>query len=214
MKNNSFFYRLRVGISKWYALYVKNLDRSKFGYIADDVDLIPPLDITNPQNIFLYGGNGLKDALIAAKNAKFIMMPHSRAGQGLKVSTGNRAMVLGRFFASIKESEKPDGLDKDVVVESDVFIGRNVQLLSGVHIGRGCTVAAGSVVTKSMPPYCIIAGVPAKPIKVKWSIDEILYHESVLYPEKERFSKEELTKIYQDYNLMSALPQRKVEVGQ
>lgn len=211
MKNNSFFHRLRAGISKWYALYVKSLDRSKYGYIADDVTLVPPLDINNPKNIFLYGGNGLKDAMIAARNAKFIMMPHSRAGQGLKVSTGNRAMVLGRFFASIKESEKPEGLDKDVVVESDVFIGRNVQLLSGVHIGRGCTVAAGAVVTKSMPPYCVIAGVPAKPIKVKWSIDDILYHESVLYPKEDRFSRDELMKIYQNSNLLDAIPQKKAD---
>ncbi|MCM1780709.1 DapH/DapD/GlmU-related protein [Bacteroides thetaiotaomicron] len=40
-------------------------------------------------------------------------------------------------------------------MEEDVWIGCNVTLLSGVTIGRGSTVAAGAVVAKMMPPYCI-----------------------------------------------------------
>ena len=79
------------------------------------------------------------------------------------------------------------------------MIGCNVTLLSGVTIGRGCTVAAGAVVNKSTPPYAVIGGVPAKFIKFKWSIDEILEHESILYPEEERFTREELEKIFDTY---------------
>lgn len=135
-------------------------------------------------------------------NAKFIMKPHSGSAEGLKVSTGNHAMILGRFYRSITEKEKPQGLDKDVVVESDVWIGRNVTLLSGVTVGRGCTVAASAVVTKSTPPYCVIAGIPARPIKRKWTIEEILIHEAQLYPEEERFTKEQLTDIFSKYNLL------------
>ena len=95
------------------------------------------------------------------------------------------------------------GLDKDVIVESDVWIGRNVTILAGVHIGRGCTIGAGSVVTKSMPPYCTCVGVPARPIKVKWTIDEILQHESQLYPKEERFSKEGLMEIYDKFGVIN-----------
>lgn len=134
-------------------------------------------------------------------NAKFIMKPHSGAAEGLRVSTGNHAMVLGKFYRTIKECDKPKGLDKDVIVESDVWIGRNVTLLAGVHIGRGCTIGAGSVVTNSMPPYCTCVGVPARPIKVKWTIDEILQHESQLYPKEERFSKEGLMEIYDKFGM-------------
>ena len=65
------------------------------------------------------------------------MKPHSRAAECLRVSTGKHAMILGRFYRSIKECEKPKGLDKDVIVESDVWKGRNVTLLSGVHIATG-----------------------------------------------------------------------------
>lgn len=199
-KIKSVLRRWKIGISTLYKTYIASLDRSKFGYIADNVLLIPPLTFSNPQNVFLYGDNGLKDAKIYTTNARFIMKPHSGAAEGLRVSTGNHAMILGRFYRSIKESEKPKGIDKDVIVESDVWIGRNVTILSGVHIGRGCTIGACSVVTKSMPPYTVCVGNPAKPIKFKWSIDEILMHEKALYPENERFMKQELEEIFQNTN--------------
>ena len=193
--------RFLKGLYMFYRTYFI-CSRKKFGFIANDVNLIPPIFISNPENVYLYGDNGLNNASILTTNAKFIMKPHSGAAEGLRVTTGNHAMILGRFYRSIAESEKPKGLDKDVVVETDVWLGRNVTLLSGVTIGRGCTVAACAVVTKSMPPYCVVAGIPAKPIKRKWSIDEILYHESKLYPAEERFTREQLEEIYSKHNLL------------
>ena len=99
-----------------YRDYFGNLKRGNFGYIADDVTLAPPLRIANPKNVFLYGDNGLRNADIMTTNAKFIMKPHSGAAEGLRVTTGNHAMILGRYYRTITESEKPQGLDKDVIV--------------------------------------------------------------------------------------------------
>jgi acetyltransferase-like isoleucine patch superfamily enzyme len=195
MKNNSLLHRLKYGFRVWYKTYVEALDRSKFGYITDDVTLIPPLTIPNPKNVFLYGDNGLRDAKIFTINARFIMKPHSGSAEGLRVSTGNHAMVLGHFYRSIKEKDKPKGLDKDVVVESDVWIGRNVTLLAGVTIGRGCTIGAGAVVSKDMPPYTVCVGVPARPVKFKWTKQQILQHEEMLYLENERFTPTKLDEI-------------------
>lgn len=183
--------RIVKGIYYFYRYYF-GYSRRKFGFCADDVTLTPPLFFSNPKNVYLMGDNGLNNASIYTTNAKFIMKPHSGAAEGLKVSTGNHAMILGRFYRSITENEKPEGLDKDVVVESDVWIGRNVMILSGVIIGRGCTIAAGAVVTKSMPPYTVVAGVPAHPIKLKWTVDQILQHERALYSDSERFTREDL----------------------
>ena len=170
-----------------------------FGYKGDQVTLIPPLFISNPSNVYLYGYNKLENATILCTNAKFIMKKYAGTTPGLIVTTGNHAMIPGRFYRTITESEKPEGLDKDVIIECDAWVGSRVVLLSGVTIGRSCTVAAGSVVTKSTPPYSIVGGVPAKFIKFKWTIDEILEHEAALYPEDERFTREELESIFAQY---------------
>jgi len=53
----------------------------------------------------------------------------------------------------------------EIVVEDDVWIGANVTVTAGVHIGHHSVVAGGSVVTKDVPPYTVVGGNPAKPLK-------------------------------------------------
>jgi len=53
---------------------------------------------------------------------------------------------------------------KEVVIEDYVWIGARAMILPGVTLSKGCVVAAGSVVTKDVPPYTIVAGVPAQKI--------------------------------------------------
>lgn len=134
-------------------------------------------------------------AFISATNAKFIIKGNCAIAEGLTVHTGNHARIKGMFVTDVTEKGKPEGYDKDVIVEEDVWIGSNVTLLSGVTIGRGATIAAGAVVTKSIPPYCIAGGVPARVIKFYWTVNEIIDHELTLYPEEKRLSKEYLESI-------------------
>lgn len=54
--------------------------------------------------------------------------------------------------------------DEEAVIEDDVWLGYSTIVLTGVTVGRGSVVAAGSVVTRDIPPYSIAAGVPAKVI--------------------------------------------------
>lgn len=54
---------------------------------------------------------------------------------------------------------------RPVIIGNDVWIGSRVTILPGVHIGNGCVLAAGSVITKDAPPNTIIAGNPAKVVK-------------------------------------------------
>lgn len=61
----------------------------------------------------------------------------------------------------------------DIIVDDDVWIGYGATILSGVHIGQGAVVAAGAVVTKDVPPYAIVGGVPAKVIKYRFSPEVI-----------------------------------------
>ncbi len=58
-------------------------------------------------------------------------------------------------------------MEKPVTIGNDVWIGRRAMILPGVEIGDGAIVAAGAVVTRSMPPYSIIGGVPAKVIGMR-----------------------------------------------
>lgn len=60
-----------------------------------------------------------------------------------------------------------------IIIEDDVWIGERALILSGVRIGKGAVVGAGSVVTKDVPPYAIVGGVPAKVIKYRFS-EEIM----------------------------------------
>ena len=65
-----------------------------------------------------------------------------------------------------------------IIVKDDVWIGANSTILSGVTIGQGAIVAAGSVVTKNIPPYAIVGGNPARVIKYRFEpeIIEKLQH--------------------------------------
>lgn len=169
---------------------------SSFGYCAGNVTLTPPLYIANPQNVFLYENCGLSsNTVINAINAKFICKGNCAIASGLTVQTGNHAYAIGKFITDFNEQNKPKGYDKDVIIEKDVWIGCNVTLLSGVTIGRGAIIAAGAVVNKSIPPYAIAGGVPARVIKFKWTIDQILEHEAKLYPEEERLSNKYLEQL-------------------
>lgn len=55
--------------------------------------------------------------------------------------------------------------ERPVFIGSDVWIGDRVTILPGVHIGDGCVIGAGAVVTRDIPPHSIAAGVPAKVIR-------------------------------------------------
>ena len=55
-----------------------------------------------------------------------------------------------------------------IVVEDDVWLGFRATVMSGVRIGKGAVVAAGALVTKDVPPYAIVGGVPAKVIKYRF----------------------------------------------
>lgn len=172
------------------------INRNKFGHIGNHVILSPPYNISNQKNVYIGDHVGiLPNSFISAIHADFVIKGHCAIAENFTAHTGNHARINGLFITDVTDEIKPKGYDEDIVIEDDVWIGCNVTILSGVHIGRGATIAAGAVVNKDIPPYCIAGGVPARPIKFYWSTDEIIVHESKLYTEEERFSRKELDEI-------------------
>jgi len=81
------------------------------------------------------------------------------------------------------------GKQLDVIIGNDVWIGARCTILAGVKIGTGAVIGTGSVVTKDVPPYAIVGGVPAKVIKYRHDEETI---ERLLKSEWWKLSPDEL----------------------
>lgn len=176
--------------------------KRSFKSFGDGSRIIPPFNATGNQNITI--GNRVyigPNARLSAPNAPIIFQGYTSAAENLTIHTGNHARILGMYHTDVIESIKPEGYDKQVVIQEDVWIGSNVTILMGVTIGRGSTIAAGAVVAKDVPPYSIVGGVPAKFIKFQWTIEEIMLHESKIYSENDRYSQELLEDLFDKYKI-------------
>lgn len=72
-----------------------------------------------------------------------------------------------------KDSTYSDLTKKELIIGNDVWIGARAIVLRGVSVGNGAIIAAGAVVTKDVPAFSIVGGVPARRIKDRFSKEEI-----------------------------------------
>jgi acetyltransferase-like isoleucine patch superfamily enzyme len=141
---------------------------------------------------FHYGNISLGDDVYIGPRAMFISSDSTITignkvmfGPGVTISTGDHNISRPGVFIKDNLVKDPEN-DLPVVIEDDVWIGSNVIILKGITIRRGSVVAAGSLVTKNVPPYCIYGGLPAKMMKHRFTQSEVMAHEQVLYsPDKQ-----------------------------
>lgn len=76
-------------------------------------------------------------------------------------------------YKSIDRLTRTPDMFKTVTIGNDVWMGHNVNVLSGVNVGDGAVIAAGAAVTKDVPPYAMVAGVPATIKRFRFSEDII-----------------------------------------
>lgn len=110
--------------------------------VGDDVDFATACVVTTD------GGVTIGDRVLIGYGAKILSRNHA-------VPRG-RARIFGGGHVS-----------KPVDVANDVWIGAQAVLLPGVSIGEGAVIAAGSVVTKSVPPFAVVAGTPARIVRMR-----------------------------------------------
>lgn len=132
------------------------------------------------------------------KNEHVYIGRYSVIGLNVTIVTNNHRSTVG-IPQSLLGASHINDTTKDIHIGEDVWVGTNATILADGDLGRGCIVGACSLVTKPVPPYALVVGSPAKIVGVKFSIDQIIEHEKALYPEKERFSREYLEKLFAKY---------------
>ncbi len=114
---------------------------------------------------------------------------------GDNVMFANRVALIGRYDHNYTEPGIPirlatsirdknykwKGIREKIIIENDVWVGYGTIILSGVKIGQGSIIAAGSVLTKNVEPYSIYAGNPARKIKDRFENDKVLQQHIRLY---------------------------------
>ena len=122
-----------------------------------------------------------KESMLLAKSARLTVGNRCSVGRYTEISCEDVDLTIGndvRIATQVwmgtgnhvfRDADKPiveQGAEQHpITVEDDVWIGTHAVILPGVTLGRGAVVAAGAVVTKSVPPFSIVAGVPARVVK-------------------------------------------------
>lgn len=186
--------RLRMAI-KW--IVASTPLRSQFGYCAKNAIIRYPIKIYNPNGLFVYENTSLAHdiLIINSSKEKVIVKRNSVIAARTTFVTNNHISIVSIPLFLLHTND----ISEDIIVEEDCWIGTGAIILAGAHLGRGSIVGAGSIVTKDIPPYAVVAGNPAKIIAVKFSIPQIIEHEKALYSEKERFSIDYLQKLFHTY---------------
>ena len=209
----------------WYELtrrYVTEMDPLKFGKRGRHSDIGYESIITTPQNINMEDCTRVQNHFNFISNkGKLTVKKYAAIGAGCIIIPGDHVPTVGvpQYLAGKLHINDVDG---EIEVGEDAWVGAGTILLSHCKIGRGAVVAAGAVVSKEVPPYAVVAGIPAKIIATRFSVEQILKHEAILYPPEERMTKEELEHLFEaNYqgkrsigkSEMSEVDQRKLSVA-
>ena len=176
-------YKICFFISKaWNKFIVTPIKKTALAKCGKKVSFAPGVSFIGGKNVYI--GNNVflsNDVSFMCTRAKIIVGDNVMIGHGSTCITGgHRTDIVGRYMMDITNDEKRPEDDRDIIFEGDNWIGANVTILRGVTIGEGSVIAAGAVVTKDVPPFSIVGGVPAKVIKMRFTEEEIIEHKRLL----------------------------------
>lgn len=164
--------------------YVSNIQFGKWVQLEDHVHISAlckaPLKIGNNVKIGAYSRivastsfNNLGEYIRIGNNVGIGEFAYLGGGGGLEIGDD---CIIGQYLSCHPENHNYRGNSlirlqgvtrQGIKIGNNCWLGAKVTILDGVTIGDNCVVAAGAVVTKSMPPNSVIGGVPAKVLKSK-----------------------------------------------
>lgn len=166
----------------------------QFGRIEKNSEILIPRRIINPKYIFIgknftalsncrieafdsYNGEIFTPSIVIGNNVTLNTDCHIACID--KVLIGDNVLFASRVYISdhshgeinseailLPPSARPLRSKGPVIIGDNVWIGEGVSIMSGVSIGKNAIIGANSVVTKNVPPDAVVAGVPAKVLKI------------------------------------------------
>lgn len=204
MKLQKLIKKIKHHIKHYQALYRwihgSFISREELGSLGSNTQLELPICIYYPKTVFIAENAKLRSnaTILNTPNENVIIKKFAAIAVNCMIITNSHVSTVGipHFLLGPSHINDKSG---DVIIEEDVWIGANVTILAGVNVGRGAIVAAGSIITKNVPPYSVVAGIPAKVIAKRFEFNDIIAHELILYPENERMDKNVLKTIFSNH---------------
>ena len=163
-------------------VYLKNVISDPFIKVGDyttyDDFERDPRDFQR-NNVLYHYPECNNDSLIIGKfcsiacGAKFIFNAANHTLNGLTTYPFPIFFEEWGLSADVKDIASAWNNKGDIVIGNDVWIGYDAIIMSGVSIGNGAVIGTRAVVTKDIPPYTIVGGVPAKPIRRRFDDETI-----------------------------------------
>lgn len=184
----------------WSFVCINYPKESRLGHLGSDSKFEYPVFIQTPRTVFVEDHCQIRRGctIINAPEEKVIIKKYSLLSVNTTIVTQNHVSTVGIPIFMLGPSHINDKR-ADMIIEEDVWLGANVTLITGAKLGRGCIVAAGALVNKEIPPYAVVAGVPAKIIAVKFTKEQIIQHERILYSKDERLSEYQINELFVNY---------------
>lgn len=174
--------------------------KSEFKSFGRNSRLEYPCHVESPASVVVEENVNIRYGLqiINTKTEHVIIKGNTTLAPNVTIVTNNHVPTVGVPFFLLTSSHVNDK-STDIVIEEDCWVGTDAQILSGSCLGRGCVVGAGAIVTKEIPPYAVVAGIPAKIIAVRFTKEQILKHEIELYSEEDRLSTDIINNLFESY---------------
>lgn len=168
--NKTIVFLSRVLLSIYNRSVAKDI-KSKFKSVGNHFEFDPSSFFGHPDmmefgdNVFLNKGSHLSGEIKFGNN---IM-----AGPNLTMFSHDHFIGLcGKSIRGVQEYKT----NKKITIEDEVWIGSNVTILKGVCIGIGSVIGAASLVNSDVPPFTLVAGVPAKPLRLIFTDEKLFMH--------------------------------------